>query len=266
MEYEFKKQLETKDNLLKLKDEQVKTLENSLRLKDEQISTLENSLKIKDEKAETLEKTIKLKEDEISKLKSSALDPNVVKVKDEKLEELEKEIDILNKELAKADEDLENLELENEKLRSAKSSSTDLKIIDFTNGQISKSEILEKMRDILQHAISNATIVVPSIEDLQDLYLYEIKASTTLKIACSINPGIEDNNELLDEFETFDNISIRNYERKDRYALIRDGEELFVAVIGNSVNNHLTFYTKDSNHIRLLSPLITESWIQSRKI
>ena len=71
---------------------------------------------------------------------------------------------------------------------------------------------------------------------------------------------------LLDEFESFDNITLRTYERKDRYALIRDGEELFVAVIGNSENNHLSFYTKDSKHIRLLSPLITESWIQSRKV
>ena len=31
MDYEIKKQLETKDNLIKLKDEQVKTLENSLK-------------------------------------------------------------------------------------------------------------------------------------------------------------------------------------------------------------------------------------------
>jgi len=265
-DYEFRKHLQTKDNLLKLKDEQVKTLENSLRLKNEQITTLENSLKIKDEKADTLEKTIKLKEEEISKLKSSALDPNVVKAKDEKLKKLEKEIEILNGELAKADEDLESLELENEKLRNAKSNSTDISIADFTNVQINKSEILEKMREILQKAISSVTIVVPSIEDLQELYLYEIKASTALKIACSINPGVEDHSELLDEFESFDNISIRNYERQDRYALIRDGEELFIAIIGNSENNHLTFYTKDSKHIRLLSALITESWIQSRKV
>ena len=265
-DYEFKKHLETKDNLLKLKDEQVKTLENSLRLKDEQIKTLENSLQIKDEKAETLEKTIKLKEEEISKLKSSALDPNVVKAQDEKLKELEKEIEILNGELAKADEDLENLELENEKLRSANSKANDDTISDFTNIQISKSEILEKMREILKRAISSITVVVPSIEDLQELHLYETKSSTIMKIACSVNLEIAENSELLDEFESFDNISIRNYERKDRYALIRDGEELFVAVIGNSENNHLTFYTKDPKHIRLFNALITESWIQSRKV
>ncbi len=265
-DYLFKKHLETKDNLLKLKDDQVKTLENSLRLKDEQIQTLENSLQIKDEKAETLEKTIKLKEEEISKLKSSALDPNVVKAKDEKLKELEKEIEILNGELAKADEDLESLELENEKLRTAKSSSTDATITDFTNAQISKSEILEKMREIIQNAKSNVTIVVPSIEDLQALYLYEAKASTTLKIACSINAGIEEHSELLDELESFDNITLRNYVRKDRYALVRDGEELLVAVIGKSESSHLTFHTKDSKHIRLLTSLITESWIQSRKV
>ncbi|MFX1299019.1 MAG: hypothetical protein ACFFD2_29695 [Promethearchaeota archaeon] len=264
--YYFKEQLETKDNLLKLKDEQVKTLENSLRLKDEQIKTLENSLQIKDEKAITLEKTINLKEEEISKLKSSALDPNLVKAKEKKIKKLEKEIEILNTELAKADEDLEHLELENEKLRTVKSDSSGAQIIDFTNIQINKSEILEKMRQILQNAISSVTIVVPSIEDLQELYLYEIKASTVLMIACAINPGIEEHSELLDEFESFDNITLRNYERRDRYALVRDGEELLIAVIGSSENNHLTFYTKDSKHIRLLNTLTTECWIQSRKI
>lgn len=200
-DYELKKLLQTKENLLRIKDEQVETLENSLKWKDEQIKTLENSLKIKDEKDRTLEKTIALKDDEIRKLNSTSIDRGALKEKDEKIEQLEKELEILNGELAKLDEELECLELENEKLRKASSSSTD-KIVDFTNVQITKSEILEKMKEVLQNnAMANVTIVVPSIEDLQELYLYELRSSVSMNIACSINPGIDEHSELLQEFE-----------------------------------------------------------------
>jgi len=271
MDYEIKntnlkKQLEAKDNLIKLKDEQVKTLENSLQLKDEQIKTLEKTLKTKDDETKTLEKTIALKEEEIRKIASSAVDTSILKEKDEAITQLQKEIEILNEELAKADEELESLELENEKLRKAESSSADVKIMDFTNIQIIRSQILEKMREILEKAIANVTIVVPSIEDLQELYLYELRSSVSMSIACSINPGIDEHSELLEEFESLDNISLRNYERADRYVLTRDGEELLLAVIGDSEDNNLVIHTKDPKHFKLFNSLATEGWIQSRKV
>jgi len=101
---------------------------------------------------------------------------------------------------------------------------------------------------------------------LQELYLYELRSSVSMKIACSINPGIEEHSELLEEFESLDNISLRNYERKDRYVITRDGEELFFAAIGSSDENHLVFHTRDPRHITLFSSLATDGWIQSRKV
>lgn len=262
----LKKQLEAKDNLIKLKDEMVKSLENSLKLKDETIETLEKTIKTKDEGNKTLEKTLALKEEQINKLSSSVVDGNILKEKDEAISQLQKEIEILNEELTKADEDLESLELENEKLRKAQTDSTDVKIIDFTNIQVPKSEILKKMREILENAISNVTIVAPTIEDLQELYLYELRSSVSMNIACGINPGISEHAELLDEFESLDNISLRNYERRDRFVLTRDGEELLIAVIGKSEDNNLVIHTKDPKHFKLLNSIATEGWIQSRKI
>ncbi len=266
MDPEFKKQLEIKDNLLRLKDEQVKTLESSLNLKDEQIKTLENSLNIKDDKALTLEKTIELKEDEIRKLTSSSINKNVLKENNEKIQKLEKEIEILNGELGKADEELEGLELENEKLRNLHTEPTDVKIVDFTNVNISKSEILEKMREIVPNSNASLLIVTPKIEDLQELYLYEVKASVSVRVACSINPGIEEHSELLEEYESLDNITLKNYNLEDKYALVRDGEELLYAVTGKSENNYLVIHTKDPNHIKLLNALPLEVWIRSRKV
>lgn len=264
-EYELKKLVETKDNLLRIKDEQIETLESSIKWKDEQINTLENSIKTKADIAKTLEKTIGLKEDEIRKLNSTSVDHNTLKERDDEILQLQKENELLNDELAKVDENLVSLELENEKLRKQSSRDTD-KIIDFTRANIPKSEILEKMREMLPNSISNVTIVVPDIEDLQELYLYEVRSSVSMNIACSINPGIDQHSELLQEFESLDNISIKNYEQRDRYGIVRDAEELLIAVKGGSEDNHLVFHTKDSKHIRLLNSLITESWIRSRKI
>jgi hypothetical protein len=141
-----------------------------------------------------------------------------------------------------------------------------VKIIDFTNIKITKSIILEKMREILEKAIANVTIVVPSIEDLQELYLYELRSSVSMKIACRINPEIEEHSELLDEFESLENIGLRNYGRVDRYVLTRDGEELFLAIIGSGDDNNLVIHTKDPKHIKLLNSISTEGWIQSRKV
>ena len=262
----FKKQLEIKDNLIKLKDDQVKTLENSLKLKDEVIQTLESSLNIKDEKAKTLEKQIELKAEEIENLISTALDPLLLKEKIEKIKELEKELEVLNVELTKADEDLGSLEIELDKLRNKEANSGGSNIAESTNTDISKSEIIEKMRDILQKALHKVMIVTPNILDLQDLHLYEMRSSVSINIACLVNQGIDEHSELLDELLSLDNISLRNYEREDRYVLTRDGEELLLAVIGNSGNNHLAIHTKDRKHIRLLNSIVMEGWLASRKV
>jgi len=244
---------------IKLKDDQIKTIRDSLELKDQQI-------KAKDEKIATLGKTIKLKEEELKAQASSITDENLLKEKDEKINKLQKEIEILNDELSKADVDLETLELENEKLRQTQSSLSGSKIIDFTKTEITKSEILRKMREILEKGLHTVMIVVPTIIDLQELYLYEVKSSVNIRISCLINPGIDEHSELLDEFTSLDNISLRSYEREDRYVLVRDGEEMLIAVKGNSEKNHLTIHTKDSKHIRLFNSLTMEGWLQSRGI
>jgi chromosome segregation ATPase len=270
---ELENQLKTKNTLIntlqdsiKLKDNQLETIKDSLKLKDEQIKILETSLSAKDGKIETLEKTIKLKEDQIKTLKVSSADENILNEKDKEIENLRKEIEILNDEITKADEDLERLEIENEKLRESRITTSGSKIVDFTNIKITKSEIIEEMKNILQGALHSVTITVPKIDDLQDLFLYEVRSSVNMKISCEINPGIEEHAELLDEYESLDNISIRNFDGADRYIINRDGEELLLAITGQDENNHLVFKTKDASHIRFLNSMVMESWLRSRKI
>jgi len=248
------------------------------------ISTLKDSIKFKDEQIKTLERTLKLKEEQLRVTSSSSIDKHVLEEKNKtiedlqrknqefqseikesrnKIEELQKKIEILDEEFAKADEALEKLELESEKL---KKNSQDTSIINFTNYKISKTQIIEKIRDILQRSLHNVTLSVPVIVDLQDLYLYDVKSSVKISIYCSINKGIKEHAELLDEFESLDNISIRDFEGQDRYVIMKDGDELLFAVIGNSESNHLCFHTQDPAHIKFFNTLVIEGWMRSRKV
>jgi chromosome segregation ATPase len=265
--------LKNKDDLinnlnrsLSLKEDQIKTIKDSLDLKNEQINTFEISIRVKDEKIKALEKSLELKQKQLSSLESSSVDKNLLQEKDDEIETLNEKVRALGEEIKLLDEDLEALENENENLRNELSSSSGSKIVDWTNIHIPKSDILEKMRDIIMKALHNLTIAVPNIKDLQQLYLYEVRATISMKISCSIDPSLEEDAELLEEFESMDNISIRLYEGEDRFVLDRDGEELLLVIRGNDEDNNLVIHTKDPKHIRFLSALTMESWLRSRKI
>ncbi len=266
-------QLKTKDDLIvnlqramNLKEDQIKTIKDSMNLKSQQIETLDSSLKIKDEKISTLEKSVELKGKEIKVLLDTRVEKSKLEEKDKEIADIQGKLEILQGELKKADEDLELLENENEKIRNQLAAASGSKIIDWTNIDISKSKILTKMKEILMNALHNVTIAVPNIKDLQHLLLYEVRSSVNMKISCYIDPGLEEDAELLEEFESLDNISIRMYEAKDRYVMDRDGEELLFAVIGNSEDNHLVIHTKDSKHVKFFKSIVMEGWLRSRKI
>jgi chromosome segregation ATPase len=251
---------------LNLKDDQIKTMVDSMNLKEQQIDTLNKSLEIKNQKIKTIETSIGLKDEEIKELKSSTVNKDLIEEKDEEIEDYQKKIGILTGELEKADEDLEALEMENEKLRNNLTAESESKIIDSTHREIPKAEILKKIREILGNAVHNVTIAVLDINELQDLHLYEVRSSVNVKIMCNIDPSREDDAELLEELESLDNISIRLYEDRDRYLIDRDGEELLFSIVGEGENNNLVLYTKDVKHQRLLRSLVMEGWLRARKL
>ena len=270
---DFNLKIKAKDDLinnlttsLALKDDQIKTMIDSMNLKEQQIDTLNKSLEIKNQKIKTLETSLNLKEGELKELISSTVKKNIIEEKDEEIEDCQKKLVILTGELEKADEDLEALEEENEKLRNNLASETDVKIIDSTFREIPKADILKKIREILGSAVHNVTIAVLDINDLQDLHLYEVRSSVNVKIMCNIDPSREDDAELLEELESLDNITIRLYEGRDRYLIDRDGEELLFAIVGERENNNLVIYTKDAKHQRLLRSLVMEGWLRARKL
>lgn len=244
---------------INLKDDQINTIKDSMKLKEDQIKTLESSLNLKEDKILELEKTLKLKEEQIN---SASINSE----KDKEIKDLQKEIGLLNNELTKADEEIERLELEIKKLKEGHSDSSNSNIIDYTNIDISKEEILKKMKDILQNALHSVTITVPNISDLQELHLYEVRSGINVKLMCEIDPEIEEQFDLLEEYESLDNFSVKNFLGSDRYVILRDGEELLLSFKGTNDSNHLTFHTRDAAHIRIFNSLVMESWLRSRPL
>ncbi len=270
-EYDLK--LKSKEELinnltksLELKEDQIKTMIDSMNLKEQHNDTLNTSLQIKNEKIKDLEKNIRTLNEKINILNSSTVDKDLIAEKEDELEEFQNKLDILKGELEKQEEDLDALDAENEKLRNDLASSSDPQIIDWTHVEIPKDTILKKIREILSRAVHNVTIAVPDIKDLQDLHLYEVRSSVNMKNMCYIDPSLEDDEQLLMEFESLDNITIRMYEDKDRYVIDRDGEELLFAIIGEGVNNNLIIHTRDAKHQRILRSLVMEGWLRARKL
>jgi sugar-specific transcriptional regulator TrmB len=251
---------------LELKEDQIKTMIDSMNLKEQHNDTLNTSLQIKNEKIKDLEKNIRTLNEKINLLNSSTVDKDIIAEKEDELEEYQKKVDILKGELEKQEEDLDLLEAENEKLRNDLASSSDPQIVDWTYVEIPKQSILKKIREILSKAVHNVTIAVPDIKDLQDLHLYEVRSSVIMKIMCYIDPSLELDEQLLMEFESLDNITIRMYEDKDRFVIDRDGEELLFAIIGKGINNNLIIHTRDAKHQRLLRSVVMEGWLRARKL
>ena len=186
--------------------------------------------------------------------------------KEQEIEGLKKKLNILEGELKTADEDLEALENENDKLRNELSSSSGSKIIDWTELEITQNEILMKIKEIAMKALHNVTICVPDIKNLAVLDLYELRSSVNMNVSCLIDHGLESDAELLEEFESLGNISIRLYDGEDRFLIERDGEELLLAVKGRKNDNHLVFHTRDSEHIKFYRGVVMDSWLRARKI
>ncbi|MBY8980851.1 MAG: hypothetical protein KGD72_10700 [Candidatus Lokiarchaeota archaeon] len=251
---------------LTLKDDQIKTMIDSMNLKEQHNDTLNTSLQIKNEKIRDLEKNIRALNEKMNLLNSSTVDKDLITEKEDELEVYKKKVDILKGELEKQDEDFDLLDAENEKLRNDLASSSDPQIIDWTHVQIPKDSILKKIREILSKAVHNVTIAVPDIKDLQDLHLYEVRSSVNMKIMCYIDPSLELDEQLLMEFESLDNITIRMYEDKDRFVIDRDGTELLFAIIGEGENTNLIIHTRDVKHQRLLRSLVMEGWLRARKL
>jgi len=188
-------------------------------------------------------------------------------MENENIEHIEKAIDNFLDELqTKMDDFIYNFSNLYKKNALNESNVLELDIDTFSRLKITKTKFVKKIREILKRAQHKVVVITPTITDLEDLEVYNVRSSINLNIGCFIKIEIDKHLELLEELESFRNIQIRNYEDQDRWVILRDGEELLCAVIGIEPANYLFFHTEDPNHIKIFSSLATNAWLRSRKI
>ncbi len=265
----LKAQLASKDNLIttlesniKAKEDQVTTISGLMRTKDQQIETINHSLAMKDEQIYSLKSTLEAKENEIllltQKVDSSKgmVSNTFLEDKNKKIQELEKEIKLLNLDLKAADDEVEKLK---EKIKNADTPAKG----QIMMNSVSREQIIEFLSDMVSRSVHNLVITTPTISDLAELGLYDARTSVNIKASCSVQPSSDDQ-ELLQEFEALDNVSIRNFDSKDRWILLKDNEEMLIATIGEKSIG--AFFSNDHLHIKFFNSLMMESWLLAKRI
>ncbi len=133
-----------------------------------------------------------------------------------------------------------------------------------SNQYLSRKEIIKEIKDILGRSVHNINITAPTIADIGELELFEVQSRINIKVSCNISIGNTGHKEIVEQLEIFDNISLREYSDMDRFSILRDGEELFFAAIGENSDKFLIIKTEDSKHISLFNTLFMESWLRGR--
>ncbi|MCP4761711.1 MAG: hypothetical protein GY870_08015 [archaeon] len=250
-------QISTISGIIKTKDEFIESLKSTMEMKDDQILALNEIKKSKTEEAEQLKKKI----EEVTK---NTVDNSIIEEKDKENQELKEEVKLLNIDLKAVDDEVASLNAQIEEF-SAKEKEKDENSSGFSGENLKKEDIMNKIIDMLNRSLHNVNITTPSILDLAELQLYDVKGTVNIKASCQIDTTEVEHQELLQEFEALDNISLRNFGENDRWVCLKDSEEMFIAAIGEK-DNFLTFFSDDHNHIKLFNSLIMESWLRARKL
>lgn len=264
----LEQQLASKDNLittlqsnLNAKDDQVSTISGMVRTKDQQIETINHSLQMKDEQIFSLKNALEAKENEIlllnQKVDSSKgmVSNTFLEAKAKRVKELENEIKLLNLDLKAADDEVEKLK---NKINNAASPAKG----EIMMNSVSRNQIIDFITDMVARSVHNLVITTPSIQDLAELGLYDARTSVNIKASCSVQPSSDDQ-ELLQEFEALDNITIRNFDSRDRWVCLKDNEEMLIVSIGETNG---AVFSNDHKHIRFFNSVMQESWLLAKRI
>lgn len=182
--------------------------------------------------------------------------------KDAKIKELEKENQLLTGDVEACDEEVTGLKNKIKGFETVSPGNVGIQSL-----IIKKEEIKDFLIQMLKRALHNVNITVPTILDLADLEVYDIKTTVNVNAACAVDQTIDEEQELLQEFEAFDNITIRNFEDKDRWMCLKDNEELFIAAVNNNdEDDNLVLYCNKSSQLKLFNSLAMESWSLARRI
>lgn len=181
-------------------------------------------------------------------------DSNRIKELEEQIESLETEMNYLQEDLTAADKEVEQYENQLKEYQNRKSIF------------ITEIDVINEMKDILSKSLHNVSICTPSIDNLEKLELYKLPPSVVVKASCNIDIIQPDHQKFMDEIKSLDSVSLRLYSGRDRWSILKDGEILFMAIVGETSNRLLSLKTSDPAQIHVFKTLVMESWLRGQKV
>ncbi len=119
---------------------------------------------------------------------------------EDQIKSLEDEMKLLKDDIEAADKEVEEL---HQKMEPKSQGSQE-------NIFLNRETVIQHIKDGLKLALHNVALCVPTMDDLSDLDLYDVKTSVNIKIACDIDHNNAHHMELLQEFQALENVSLRN--------------------------------------------------------
>ncbi|MHA1368412.1 MAG: hypothetical protein ACTSWN_11950 [Promethearchaeota archaeon] len=237
-----KEELETKltEELQELKSEKEDLEKRLATLEEESTKTIESLRKEKFEINERLKARI----DEIDHLKA-------------KLSDSEKLIKALEQETAQLRYTILLKEKEEKEKKKIKVHGTQL--------FFGKDRIIELFNKLLDDALHNVMIVVPTMDDLMRLDLLKLKPSVKVSAMAKIDMANQKHLDYYESLSDLANIEIRSFDWEDRFGINVDRGKAFIGV--NSKGEIFGVLTDDEDAIDFfVKRIIVECWTLARRL
>lgn len=187
--------------------------------------------------------------------------PDQTQALKKRITELEAQCSALEEEMKFLKDDLEDADTSVESLETKI-----LQLQDSDGVFLNQELVVSRIRAILDECVHNVTITCPTIMDASHLDLFDLKSNINIQACFHIDMSDAPSLKILEELESFDNITLREYPEQDRWSILSDGEVIFLAIVGNDPNHLMSFKTKDSKHLKVFQGFCMESWQLGKKI
>ncbi|NMC05094.1 MAG: hypothetical protein GYA24_07785 [Candidatus Lokiarchaeota archaeon] len=128
-----------------------------------------------------------------------------------------------------------------------------------------RDAIIQLFNKLLDNALHNVMIVVPSIKDLQELDLMKLKPSVKVLVSVKVDMKSQEELNYVMELGKLNKLDIRSFDNEDRFGINVDRGIVFIGV--NSKTQPFGLLTEDPQAIDLfVKQFLIETWTLGRPV
>lgn len=128
-----------------------------------------------------------------------------------------------------------------------------------------RDTIIGKINELLDGAMHNVLLVVPSIQELKEIDLVKLKSHVKVQVACKIDMKSQSDLDLYQNYRDLNKVEFRSFDWGDRFGINVDRGVVLVGV--NSKQEPFGIITTDEQGIDLLvKNFLIETWTIGRKL